>query len=170
MPGTADARLGRRTLLVAAGTIGVAASIGACGGESAPVPTGAGTPPDASDAGAAPDAVRTQVATAERALIAAYDAAITAYPSLAAQLTPIRSQHADHLAAMAADGAEPIAASAATSAAAAVAGLRAAEQQAARERRMSCVASSDPDLARVLALIAASEQSHAAALRAQDDG
>lgn len=97
--------------------------------------------------------------------MAAYDAAITAFPELAASLTTIRGQHADHLAAMADEGAEPPAASAPASAEAAITALRAAEQQAARERRTSCVAAGDPELARMLALIAASEQSHAAALR-----
>lgn len=162
MPGPTAPRLGRRSLLIAAGSIGAAATLAACG------PSGEGADPSAAASaaiGAAPDALRREVATAERALIAAYDAAIAAFPSLAVDLAAVRAQHADHLSAMAADGAEPPAATTPASPAEAIAALRAAEQQAARARRTSCVAAADPELARVLALIAASEQSHAAYLR-----
>lgn len=139
------------------------ATVAACGGGGADSSAPASTP-GASDQPPI-DAVRREVATSERALIAAYDAALTAFPALATELSAIRAQHADHLAAMGDDGAEPAAAMAPASPQAAITALRAAEQQAARERRTSCVAAADPELARVLALIAASEQSHAAALR-----
>ena len=162
MPGHPAPRVERRAVLVGAGALGLGASLAACANgnsafTSAPAPSAVAGPP--------PDAVRREVATAERALIAAYDAVIAAFPDLAASLTAIRSQHADHLRAMADEGAEPAPAVAPASEAQGIAELRAAEQQAARDRRTSCVAATDTELARVLALIAASEQSHAAFLR-----
>jgi hypothetical protein len=48
-----------------------------------------------------PDVVRADEAAArERALLAAYDAAVAAVPALAARLTPLRAEHALHLAAL----------------------------------------------------------------------
>lgn len=162
MPGHIARRVERRTLLIGAGAIGLGASLAACADEDT---VATSTPAPAMSAGPPPDQVRREVATAERALIAAYDAVIAAFPDLAPTLAAIRAQHADHLRVMGDDGAEPAPGVAPASAARGVATLRAAEQQAARERRTSCVAATDADLARVLALIAASEQSHAAFLR-----
>ena len=169
MIGSGLPAIGRRGLLVGLGALTVAGAATACGSDAAT------TSPDPSpgSTGAAPDALRRDVATAERMLIASYDAAISAHPQLEGPLAVIRGQHADHLAAMGGEGADPVAGPApsaaatpgAGTAAEAVADLRRAEQAAARERRASCVAADDPELARLLALIAASEQSHAAALR-----
>ena len=162
MPAHPAPRVERRTVLIGAGALGLGESLAACAnGDSASTSTPA--PPES--AGPPQDQVRRDVATAERALIAAYDAVIAAFPDLTPSLAAIRSQHDDHLRAMAADGDEPAPAAAPASAAQGIAELRAAEQQAARDRRSSCVAATDADLARVLALIAASEQSHAAYLR-----
>lgn len=111
------------------------------------------------------------VAAAESGLIALYDATIAAFPVLATALTPLRDQHVDHRtaasgAAQSADAPNPAPAPAvASTASGALRALRDAERQAARDRRASCLAASDPASVRMLALIAASEASHLPVLR-----
>lgn len=147
--------LTRRRLLLAAGA---AAALGAAGCSS----TSEGT--DATGAADA-DVLLADVATDEQGLIARYDAAIAAFPGMAAPLRAIRDQHADHLAAL---GTRPRAVPSAGAPATpdgAIAGLRDAERQAARARRAACVAADDTQVARLLALIAASEASHVPALK-----
>jgi hypothetical protein len=104
------------------------------------------------------------VAGAEQSLIAQYQAFITAFPELSADLTPLLEQHADHAKAIGVKATATSAPVAAADARTAIAVLADAERAAAKSRRASCVAATDPGLARLVALIAASEASHAPAL------
>lgn len=129
--------------------------------------------------------LRARAGERERALLAAYDEAALAAPSLAPRLAALRAEHAEHARAVGAvDPAAPPAASGAPSPlsssappspgpsrapvpprdpAAVLAGLLAAEQEAAAEHGRDALLASR-ELAGVLASLAASEASHAVAL------
>ena len=156
----------RRALLLgglaAAGALG-AGLLSSCG------PDGSTSGADAPDAGATAsppltdegrDDVRAGAASRERDLIAAYDAALArrADPLLAS----IRAQHEAHLAALGGGGAAGPAPSEVTTAV-----LVSLERDAAAACRQACMDTTDAELARTFAFIAASEASHAPALRAQ---
>lgn len=143
--------MSRRVVLAAGAGIAGAGVLAACGDSTAGL-------------GPADDPVGTEVAGAEQALIAQYQAFITAFPQLSAQLTPILDQHADHLKALGVSGSSTAAPVAASDPRTAVAALADVEREAAKARRTSCVAATNLELARLLALIAASEASHAPAL------
>ncbi len=121
-------------------------------------------------ADSADDLLRTQVAAAEQALIAQYQEVISAFPDLGASLIALQEQHRDHLVAMAPADAPGGPATATASALApgsarqALELLADAERAASQQRRESCLAATDPNLARTLAFIAASESSHVPAL------
>lgn len=118
--------------------------------------------------------LRGDVASQEWALVALYDSALatpgTLDPSL---LALMRDQHREHAAAL--GSVEPpagtsTAVTGSSSAAPAAGGdvrarLIESEQQAAGARTDACQAARDPDLVRLLALIASSEASHAESLR-----
>ena len=144
--------ISRRGLFAASAAALAGASLAAC---SAAEPA-----PDATtDADAA---LRQSVAEDEQRLIALYDGtiAVVAEGELRATLQLLRDQHAEHAAAVAPDVAPAqIAGSTPT-----VADLQALERAAAAARRDACVAATDTELARVLALIAASEAAHVPAL------
>lgn len=162
---TTHSQVHRRALLsgaLGAGAFVSAVALSGCGGDS---PAGtSGSPSATHQAAPAPDVIRSEVARAERELLAAYDSVIAQFPELRPMLEPIRTQHADHLAAMGVDGPDASPEALAATAELAVAALRSAERQAAAARRASCIACTAPDLTRTLALIAASEQSHVPAL------
>jgi hypothetical protein len=153
------------TLLVASA---VPAGLSACGGESpeaSPVATTAPPAPDLAEV----------VAGEELALIALYDAALAGLPETDERrrtlLTALRQQHVEHRDALAPDVTIPLdeeASDGGTLDAAPVApGLRdlaAAERKATKTRIRACVETDDPQLARTLAFIAASESSHVPAL------
>ena len=147
--------LTRRDVLAAGLAVSGTALLGACA--PALAPESPSEPPPGGD-----DAVRRDVAAAEQSLIHQYEAAIATAPDpLVPLLTRIRDEHVDHLTSMggAAVSAAPCAAPGTVDL------LRAAERDAARMRRTAAVAAADSELARVLALIAASEAGHVAALR-----
>jgi hypothetical protein len=157
---TVDLKLTRRALMV--GTLGLAGAgvLAACGEQGSDV-TSPGT-------GAKSESVPIDVAASEQALIDQYGAAITAFPALAPAFASLQSQHQEHLAALGVEApaaASSTAAMAATGLEAAILGLMEAERQASRARRTSCGATADPELARTLTFIAASEASHVPALR-----
>ena len=133
------------------------AMLAGCTGPTADGEPGSAAPasPDNSEA-----ALRDAVAADEAGLIAAYDAALAAGDD--PLLREFRAQHAEHLAALGVSAptvmASPAPADASTGA------LAERERRAADERRRACGAASDPALARLLALIGASEAQHAAAL------
>lgn len=103
----------------------------------------------------------------EAGLVARYDAVIAAFPgtTAVALLTELRDQHAAHRDAL--GGAEAVAPTSPVpeSIDAALADLTATERAASRARIRACVATDDPERARLLAFIAASEASHVPALR-----
>lgn len=107
------------------------------------------------------------VGEAEAALIAHYDAVLNSVPENQQQLrdalSALRQQHVEHRAAMAADGASPPLGSIPNSPN--IGTLVTAEREAAKSRIASCEECSDPELARILAFIAASEASHVPVLR-----
>ncbi len=143
--------ISRRAVLISATGIAGAGILTACA-----------TGPETS-AGAA-DPVSAEVAGAEQSLIAQYQAFITAFPELSADLNPLLEQHADHAKAIGVKANAATAPVAAADARTAIAVLADAERAAAKARRASCVAATDQELARIVALIAASEASHAPAL------
>ncbi|MBU6245779.1 MAG: hypothetical protein KGP12_11250 [Actinomycetales bacterium] len=149
--------LGRRGFLAGAAALAGSMALAACSSAS----------PTSADADADAIAVRAQVADAEAALIAQYATTVAAFPELAAGLQPILREHQAHLAAMgtglATDASTPVGQPPATAAQALIA-LADAERTAAQQRREACVAASDGELARILALIAASEAAHVPAL------
>ena len=122
---------------------------------NAPTPTGEDDPDFA---------LRSSVVLAEATLIAAYDATLAAFPSLADQLRPFRDNHAAHLEAVNVGGAlevpAPVAAQVPASPAKAQRRLAAAEGAAAAERAANCLTSARWQLARELSLIGACEASH----------
>lgn len=128
-------------------------------GSSADATTGPG--PSAETASAA--------AADEAALIARYEAALISVPENEADvrtvLSLIRDQHRAHLDALggAPEQATPTAGSATT--ASLVADLISAERAASEERITACVDARDPEMARLLSFIAASEAAHVPALR-----
>lgn len=148
----------RRTfLLLGAGIV----LVGCRPGKRSPVPTR--VDPDV--------ALSASMRADEAGLIAAYDAALRAFPPLAPALVPLREQHEEHL------GALPPNASASASAppspapvpaiptdpAAALRSLAATERAAAAARIADCLAASSR-LAPLIAAIGASEAAHASAL------
>lgn len=153
-----SASVDRRTLLVSVVAVGGLGALTACTSSAEPGPTSALPSPSALDA----------VVADEAALIGQYDAAIAAYPDLAAALEPVRQHHVEHAAALSPAGANPPSAPPATAAPTtdgALAALIAAEREAGRARVAACVDEPDAAVARTLAFIAASESAHVPYLR-----
>lgn len=146
-------RLTRRAALA----LVVGAGVAACtpGDNAAPDPS------PTSD----PDALtREDVAAQEWALVALYDAAIAAQPGQAKALATLRDQHVEHATALGSSA--PLTSPSSATTVPDVAQLAAAEEEASRARVTSCSRAVEADLARLLALIGASEAGHAAYLRA----
>lgn len=107
----------------------------------------------------------------EAALVARYEAALSEVPEdradLREALAEIRDQHRAHLSALGgADEADATAGAPATAGTSALlASLIEAERAAFRDRVRACVDARDPEQARLLSLIAASEAAHVPALR-----
>jgi len=166
-PGDVVARavLTRRQGLFALALAATGTALAACTSSAAPpasstaVPTAAPVSPTVAD---------------EQSLVLLYDQAIAAQPSLAAVLQPIRDQHLQHLTALgsaAPEGSAPALSGSAstTSASSAKATLQSlidAETSAAQQRADAAVTATDPQQARTLTFIAASEASHVPALKA----
>ena len=130
-------------------------------------------PPDEDvDASVDPDGqVRAAALTRERALLAAYDAALLAPTSSAGLLRRLRAEHAEHLAALGDDpaaspapsGSPAASATPSPSRARGLTALRAAERSAARGHARDALGASR-QLAPLLASLAAAETSHLEAL------
>ncbi len=151
--------LTRRALIGGSALIGAALVAAACSPSPSPEPSDSATPEPDADA-----QVRADVAAQESAIIALYDAVIAAHPALASDLSAIRDEHAAHAEAMGVTGpsaAPPVVGTQAE----ALAALSDAEKQAIAQRTAACEAASGADLARVTALIAASEAGHVEYLR-----
>lgn len=171
MPTSRDARaITRREGLLAAALALPVGLMAACSdsGESAPSSTSAAS---AAGSSATIDAstLTEEVGADESALIALYDAALSAVPDTDERhtlLAGIREQHVAHLDALgvpATTGAASI--SLPPDPAALLTALARAENAAARSRIRACEAAPDAALARLLVFIAASESSHGAELR-----
>lgn len=115
-----------------------------------------------------PDAgTRAEVVAQEWALVALYDAALTVPSGRAEELTLIRDQHIEHARALGSTPATPTPpASASVPPVPSAQDLAAAEADAVRARVNACSRAVEPELARLLALIGASEAGHAAFLKA----
>lgn len=123
--------------------------------------------PEADALASADDQLREDVAAQEARLIAAYDATFVKFPGLTDRLKPFRDQHVEHKQAMVSgESATPTAPKPTIpdSRSAAVKALRKAERSAASDRVASCANANATELVRSLALIAASESQHGAAL------
>ena len=176
MPGQPPAP-SRRSALIGAcaglvGLVGTGLGTTACSrGGGAPAPSDPPSPAPVPD----PDAgVRESARRAEEALVALHAATVARHPGLDAALAPATEHHRVHLDALA--GTAPRPASTATGPtttpppgvpddqAAALAAVREAEADAAAERLLDCLASTDQGLAAVLASVGAAEAAHAALL------
>lgn len=118
--------------------------------------------------------VLTRAISREHLMIARYQAVVSGFPALAGELGPLLAEHRAHLTALHSrllPGAKPAPVPSSgppipagpADRAAAIAGLRAAEDRAARAL-LDSLAVASPSLAQLLASIAASEATHAAAL------
>lgn len=158
-----SAEVSRRAVLSLATAVPLLAACTAGGDTS---PTTSPPPSPTPTEGPVDDGLLLRVVDAETVLLARYGATIAAHPSLSTSLTVISEQHREHLRALAPTEESPPDAFGPVpqDPAAAVAELIAAERAAAEERTTACEEAADIDLARLLALIAASEAGHAEAL------
>lgn len=128
-----------------------------------------GSPADPTSAPGPSAASASAAAADEAALIARYEAALASVPDdqpdLRTALSLIREQHRSHLDALGGAPAATVPASAPATTAGLLADLITAERAASDERITACVDARDPELARLLSFIAASEASHVPALR-----
>ena len=142
-------------------------AIGGAAGLALAACSSSGSEPAASSAAATSDNDDLS-ARDEASLIAEYDAVLAAFPNLAAEAATlvrgIRDQHAAHRDALGGSPDAP-AAQAPSSESAALAALARLEREAARSRAVACADAADPERARILALIAASEAAHVPALK-----
>ena len=171
MPTNRDARaITRREGLIAAALTLPVGLIAACNNSADSAPTSDSTA-SAAGSSAVVDAntLTQEVGADESALIALYDAALSAVPNTDARhtvLAGIREQHVSHLDAL---GVPPTTGGASNplpiDPAALLTALARAENAAARSRIRACEAAPDAALARLLVFIAASESSHGAELR-----
>ncbi|NUS88110.1 MAG: hypothetical protein HOY75_36775 [Streptomyces sp.] len=168
----------RRNLLLAGGAIGAAALLAGCS-------DGSGARPDAAGARAGEERLRTRGARDSAALLARYDATADAHPKLADRLRPLREETARHLEAFRApasasaspSSASPSASASVSASASASAGgarvpdvpkdekkalaaLARAERHTA-DTRTAALRDAPPELARLLASIAACGAAHA---------
>lgn len=149
---TQGSQLTRRHLLLGALTGVALVSATGCSEETEPVSLAA-------------DPVRLEALGAELDLIAVYEASIAAQPDLAPTLTVILEQHREHARALEVQDAEaPTPAPRGAATAVDLNGLRDLERRAAGLRAGACVRAGNPELARLLALIGASEAQHVAVL------
>lgn len=111
-------------------------------------------------------------AVQEADLVALYDAVLAAFPGSDAAdvLAAVRDQHARHRDALGgATGPSAATPTVPTTLRGALTALADTEREASRARIRACVDAADPEKARLLSLIAASEASHVPALRAARD-
>ncbi|MFI0735579.1 hypothetical protein ACH4S9_42315 [Streptomyces sp. NPDC021225] len=166
---------GRRNLLLGGGAAAGAALLAGCSGDS-------GSRPDASGSRSDEERLRTRGARDSAALLARYDATADVHPRLADRLGPLREETARHLEAFrSADRPASASASASPSASASGGKARAAdvpkdEKQAltalaraerrTADARTAALRDAPPELARLLASVAACGAAHAYLLTA----
>jgi hypothetical protein len=164
VPPDGHGQLTRRAVLGGSALVGAALLVG-CTSDPGPDASTA-NPTGESDLADADAQVRASVAADEVAIIALYEAVLVAYPGLSADLAPLRDEHVAHADAMG-DSVPPGGAAPAApgSQPQALAALIDAEQQAVAQRTAACEGTTTEDIARTIALIAASEAGHAEFLR-----
>ncbi|WP_079142567.1 hypothetical protein [Streptomyces noursei] len=157
--------LTRRTTLLAGAALGGAALLSGCAEEARP-------DPGAAERSAAAERVRTRAARDSRALLARYDATLAAHPGLGARLRVLRDEVAHHIEAFTsgAPSAAP-SASAASAASGSAPGVPADERSARAaladaertlaDSRTAALVTAPPELARLLASVAAAGAAHA---------
>jgi hypothetical protein len=155
------------------GLVGTGLGATACSrGGGAPAPS---DPPSTAPAPDPDAGLRESARRAEEALVALHVATVARHPGLDAALAPVTVHHRVHLDALAGTASGPaVTATGPTTTtpppgvsddpAAALAAVREAEADAAAERLLDCLASTDPGLAAVLASVGAAEAAHAALL------
>ncbi|MEU7017746.1 hypothetical protein [Streptomyces sp. NPDC046385] len=167
--------IGRRALLTA-GAAGTATALAGCtsSGDTRPEP-----PSAAERAARAEAALRTRSAAAARTLLGRYDAVLTAHPSLAGRLTPLRASVAAHVKALGEGGTPPAPAPEPTASATAAAPHSpappapvpadpavaltelAAAERATADTHTTALLTAPPEYARLLASVAAAGAAHA---------
>ncbi|MCK7625609.1 hypothetical protein MUU72_21325 [Streptomyces sp. RS10V-4] len=161
--------LTRRTTLLAGAALGGAALLAGCADDSA------GPAPESAEQSAAAQRTRARAARDSRALLARYDATLAAHPGLGARLRPLRTEVARHAEAFTAPA--PSASPSPGRAPAPVAPRVPAGEQAARtaladaertlaDARTTALRTAPPELARLLASVAAAGAAHAYLLTA----
>ncbi|MFI2368690.1 hypothetical protein [Streptomyces sp. NPDC018833] len=158
----------RRGALLATGAAAAAAMTGCTGGASGQRPAAG----PAADPARAEKALRRRHAARSQALLDEYDAVIARHPALAERLSPLRKEVAAHVPALAGTKAVPASPSPSGTApvvadgpapddpAAALKALAAAERRTADEHTASLL-KAEPELARLLASVAAAGAVHA---------
>ncbi|MEU4495771.1 hypothetical protein OG729_10745 [Streptomyces sp. NBC_00210] len=150
----------RRRALMVTGAVAAGALTGCSGEERERRRTPGSAPDTARDAARAESALRRRLAAASGSLRDQYDAVIAQHPSLAGQLAALREAVSEHVAALggttrvAAPGTVPAAAPAAVKA------LAVAERRTS-DAHMAALVDAEPELARLLASIAAAGAAHA---------
>ncbi|WP_102925950.1 hypothetical protein [Streptomyces noursei] len=157
--------LTRRTTLLAGAALGGAALLSGCADEARP-------DPGAAERSAAAERVRTHAARDSRALLARYDATLAAHPGLGARLRVLRDEVAHHIEAFTSGAPSTAPTASATSAASGSAPDVPADERSARaaladaertlaDSRTAALVSAPPELARLLASVAAAGAAHA---------
>ncbi|MFJ9618908.1 hypothetical protein [Streptomyces noursei] len=157
--------LTRRTTLLAGAALGGAALLSGCAEEARP-------DPGAAERSAAAERVRTRAARDSRALLARYDATLAAHPGLGARLRVLRDEVAHHIEAFTSGAPSAAASASATSAASGSAPGVPADERSARaaladaertlaDSRTAALVTAPPELARLLASVAAAGAAHA---------
>ncbi|MEU0369445.1 hypothetical protein ABZ070_04140 [Streptomyces sp. NPDC006283] len=172
----------RRRALLATGV----AAAGLLTGCSSDHPAARREPGRSADSARAEAALRRRLAATSTALRDEYDAVIARHPALAERLTPLRSAVAEHAAALAGPAASAAPSPSVSATASAAAGatasapasapaepgaalksLVAAERRTA-DRHTAALADAEPELARLLASVAAAGAAHAYLLAKED--
>lgn len=170
------ARMRRRTLLgLAVAAAAVPVTTGCTSSADSDADPSPSTDESTDDSQASIDtSLRIGAVAAETELIDRYDATIAAHPALAAGLTPLADQHREHRVALQSQPApnsqtSPAGVNVSSDPAIAVNDIIAAERTAADARTLDCERAESVELTRLLALIAASEASHAEALSSTNE-
>ncbi|MGW9122409.1 hypothetical protein ACWGRV_38450 [Streptomyces sp. NPDC055663] len=156
----------RRGVFTATGAIALGAVLAGCGDGAGrgkdSARSGAATEADQASAARAEKRIRTTAARTSLELLGGYEHVIRAHPATAAGLAPLRDAVRAHAKALTPDGAQALGftRSRATGAKAAVTELAAAQRRAA-DAHLAALMEAPPELARLLASIAAAGAAHA---------
>ncbi|MFI9625805.1 hypothetical protein [Streptomyces sp. NPDC052042] len=155
----------RRGALTATGAIAMGAILSGCGGSGdgeGSARAGAPTAAEIARAVRTERRLRASAARTSMELLARYEHVISAHPATAAGLAPLRNAVRDHVRTLAPDGepAPEVSRPGATGARAAVEDLAGAERRTA-DTHLAALMEAPPELARLLASIAAAAAAHA---------